>query len=85
VTEMKDRLVNLDVAPGFSAVAPVLASAPKGSLTGQSYPDSLTRPDRQLGIEPRIGLSWRPIPGSSLVVSAGYGITYDTSVYQGSR
>ena len=25
----------------------------------------------------------RPIPASSLIISAGYGITYDTSVYQG--
>jgi hypothetical protein len=28
-------------------------------------------------------LSWRPIPGSSLVVRAGYGVYADTSVYQG--
>ena len=82
VTEIKNRLVNLDVVPGFTAVAPVLASAPKGSLTGMSYPDSLARADRA-GIEPRVGLSWRPIPGSSTVVSAGYGVTYDTTVYTG--
>ncbi len=82
VTEIKNRLSNLDVASGFSAVAPVLASATKGSLTGMNYPDSLTRATRN-GIEPRVGLSWRPIPGSSMVVSAGYGVTYDTSVYQG--
>jgi len=81
-TEMKNRLVNLDVAPGFSAIAPVLASNPIGSLTAQAYPASLLRPDRT-GIEPRIGVSWRPIPGSSMLVGAGYGITYDTSVYQG--
>jgi hypothetical protein len=82
VTELKGRLVNLDVATGFSAIAPVLANDPKGKLTGQSYPDSLMRPDRG-GIEPKIGLSWRPIPGSSMVIGAGYGINYDTSVYQG--
>lgn len=76
ITETQARLVNLDVAPGFSAVAPVLAANP-GSL-----PPSLMFPDRS-GIEPRIGVSMRPIPGSSLLVSAGYGITYDTSVYQG--
>jgi hypothetical protein len=81
-TEIKGRLVNLDVASGFSAVAPVLASGPKGPLTGQSYPTSLTHPDRN-GIEPRVGISWRPLPGSSLIVSAGYGVTFDTSVYQG--
>lgn len=82
VTEIKDRLVNLDVAPGFSAIAPVLATDPKGPLTGQSYPDSLMRADRS-GVEPKIGISWRPIPASSMVVSAGYGVNYDTSVYQG--
>jgi hypothetical protein len=81
ITELFGRLVNLDVAPGFSAVAPVLGSDPKGSLTGQHYPTSLIRPDR-LGIEPRIALSWRPIPGSSVVVRAGYGVYDDTSVYQ---
>jgi hypothetical protein len=82
VTELKERLVNLDVAAAFAAVAPVLASNPTGTLTGQRYPSSLMRADRS-GIEPRIGVSMRPIPGSSMVVSGGYGITYDTSVYQG--
>jgi hypothetical protein len=82
VTEIKNRLVHLDVAPGFSAIAPILATAPQGALTGQIYPTSLMRPDRT-GIEPRLGLSWRPIPASSLVISAGYGMSYDTSVYQG--
>jgi len=82
VTELKGRLVNLDVATGFSAVAPVLATDPKGTLTGQRYPRSLMRPDSN-GVEPRIGVSWRPIPGSSMVIRAGYGITHDTSVYEG--
>jgi hypothetical protein len=81
ITELKGRLVNLDVANGFSAVAPVLASDPIGSLTGSHYPASLIRPDRT-GVEPRVGLSWRPIPASTVVVRAGYGIYQDTSVYQ---
>ncbi len=81
ITELKRRLVNLDVATGFSAIAPVLATDPVGVLTGQRYPASLMRPDRS-GIEPKIGVSWRPIPGSSMVVNAGYGVNYDTSVYQ---
>jgi len=80
ITELKNRLVNLDVAPSFAQVAPVLASDPVGSLTGRSYPDSLVYPDR-LGIEPRIGISWRPIPASTIVIRAGYGIYHDTSVY----
>ena len=82
VTETENRLVNLDVATGFSKVAPVVASDPVGPLTLQSYPASLMLPDRN-GVEPKIGLSWRPIPGSSMVIGAGYGINYDTSVYQG--
>lgn len=81
ITELKDRLVNLDIAPGFAQVSPVVASTPIGSLTGQQYPASLVRPDR-LGFEPRIGIAWRPLPASSLVVRAGYGIYDDTSVYQ---
>jgi hypothetical protein len=80
MTELKNRLVNLDVASGFTQVAPVLASNPIGPLTGQTYPNSLVRPDR-LGIEPRAGVSWRPIPASTIVVRAGYGIYDDTSVY----
>lgn len=79
-TELKGRLVNLDVASGFSAVTPVLGSSPKGALTGMSYPTSLVNPDKR-GFEPRIGVSWRPIPASTLVVRAGYGIYDDTSGY----
>ncbi len=81
ITELKGRLVNIDVAPGFAAVAPVLATQPKGTLSGTPYPTSLIRPDKA-GFEPRVGLSWRPIPGSTLVVRAGYGVYDDTSVYQ---
>jgi hypothetical protein len=81
ISELQNRLVNLDISSGFAAVAPVLASNPTGSLTDERYPHSLIRPDH-LGIEPRIGLSWRPIAGSTLVVRAGYGVYDDTSVYQ---
>jgi hypothetical protein len=81
MTELKGRLVNLDLAPGFTAAAPVLASNPVGPVTGDRYPTSLVRPDR-LGIEPRLGISWRPIPASTIVVRGGYGIYHDTSVYR---
>lgn len=81
ITEKYGRLVNLDIAPGYTAVAPVVAATPNGSLTGRKYPDSLVFPDRN-GIAPRVGIAWRPIPASSLIVRAGYGVTYDTSVYQ---
>jgi carboxypeptidase family protein len=81
ITEIHGRLVNLDVAPDFTAVAPVLGTDPVGPLTGSHYPSSLIRPDR-LGFEPRVGISWRPIPASTIVVRAGYGVYHDTSVYQ---
>jgi len=81
ITELKGRLVNLDVTQNFAAVAPVLASSPVGPLTGRRYPTSLLRPDYR-GIEPHLGLSWRPFAGSSVVVRGGYGIYDDTSVYQ---
>ncbi|MGC1460852.1 MAG: TonB-dependent receptor [Terracidiphilus sp.] len=80
LTEIYGRLANLDVSPGFAAVAPVVGSNPKGTVTGTAYPSSLVRPDKH-GFEPRIGISWRPIPASTLVVRAGYGIYDDTSVY----
>lgn len=81
ITELYGRLVNLDVIPGFSNEAPVVASDPIGPLTGVHYPDSLIHPDKR-AFEPRVAIAWRPLPASSLVIRAGYGVYYDTSVYQ---
>jgi carboxypeptidase family protein len=81
LTEIKNRLVNLDVAPGFGTAAPVLASDPSGSITGDKYPNSLLHSDH-LGIEPRLAIAWRPRSNSPLVVRAGYGVYDNTSVYQ---
>ncbi|MGA3045303.1 MAG: TonB-dependent receptor [Terracidiphilus sp.] len=83
ISELHGRLVNLDLAPDFSADSYVLGSNPVGSVTGNHFPTSLVRPDK-LGYEPRIGISWRPIPASTVVVRAGYGVYHDTSVYLGS-
>jgi len=41
----------------------------------------LIRPDWK-GFEPRFGVAWRPLAGSSLIVRAGYGIYDNTSVYR---
>ena len=80
LSELKGRLVNLDVGPNFANAAPVLGSNPSGSLSGQRYPSSLIHPDH-LGFQPRVGVSWRPLPASTLVVRAGFGVYDDTSVY----
>ena len=65
----------------MAAASVVTAQSPIGSPTEQHYPTSLLRPDYS-HVEPRIGLAWRPVPASSLVIRAGYGIYSDTSVYQ---
>jgi len=78
VTELYNRLVNLDIAPGFTALDTVKAGG-TGTYYG-SLPDSLVRPDRN-NFSPRVGFAWRPLTQDSLIVRGGYGIYYNTSVY----
>jgi trimeric autotransporter adhesin len=72
-TELYNRLVNLDIAPGYTAVTAVPAGS--GDL-----PTSLIYPDRN-NFSPRLGFAWRPLNKGSLVVRGGYGAYYNTSVY----
>ena len=81
ITELYGRLVNLDIGPYFSSVSPVVANNPIGSISGQHYPDSLLHPDKH-AFQPRLSFAWHPFFGSSLVVRGGYGIYYNTSIYQ---
>lgn len=74
--EIHHQIVNLDVAPGFTAVAPVLPGQ-TGAFTGV-FPVTLVRPDRN-NFAPRLGVAWRPF--SRTVVRAGYGINYNTGAY----
>ena len=72
------RLVNLDVADDFSAAAPVIAADGIGPITGRHYPSSLIE-SSPWGIQPRVGVAWRPIPTSSVILRAGYGIYRNTT------
>lgn len=81
LSERFDHLVNLDVAPGFVAVTPVLATSPVGGLTGREYPSTLVKGD-VFGLQPRLSMAWRPILGSSLLVRAGYDRTRASGVAQ---
>ncbi len=77
ITELNNQLVNLDVAPDFSAVAPVLPGQ-IGPITGQKFPSGLVNPDRN-NFAPRLGVAWKPLPKT--VVRAGYGMNYNIGQY----
>jgi outer membrane receptor protein involved in Fe transport len=76
-SESRNKLVNLDIAPGFTAVAPVLPGQ-AGPLTGIQYSSSLINPDRN-NFAPRVGIAWKPF--SKTVVRSGYGINYNLGQY----
>jgi hypothetical protein len=72
ITEKYGRLVNLAIGPEFTTATPVIAAHDSSPLVNADH----------AGIEPRVGLAWRPFSGSSTVVRAGYGVYFNTSVYQ---
>ena len=76
MSEVDNRLVNLDVAPGFTAVAPVQPFQ-SGPFTG-AFPVSLVEPDRN-NFAPRVGLAWKI--RDKTILRAGYGVNYNTSQY----
>jgi hypothetical protein len=68
VTEKYGRLVNLSLGPAFSTATLVQGN-------------SLLNSDVN-NVSPRLGFAWRPRNGKSMVVRGGYGLYYNTSVYQ---
>jgi hypothetical protein len=76
-TETSGQLVNLDIAPGFGAVAPVQAGQ-TGPFNGQ-YPASLVHPDRN-NFAPRIGIAYRW--NDKTVIRGGYGVNYNLGQYR---
>jgi hypothetical protein len=75
--ETNNQLVNLDINPTFTAVAPVLPGQ-TGPITGTQYPASLINTSH-FDFAPRVGLAWKPL--SKTVVRAGYGINYNLAQY----
>jgi hypothetical protein len=76
--EKYDRIVGLDVAPGFAAVAQVFPG--QNGLYSGAFPRSLVFADRN-NFAPRIGVAWKRTPTSHRVWRAGYGIFYNPPVY----
>jgi trimeric autotransporter adhesin len=77
-SELYSRMVNLDIAPSYSAVTPVLPG--QTAQYSGSIPNTLLRPDRN-NISPRFGLAYRPFTKHALIVRAGYGVYYNSSAY----
>jgi hypothetical protein len=68
ISEKYRRLVNLNIAPGFSQISPVVGN-------------DLIHSDA-FDIMPRLAFAWRPIAASSVIVRGSYGVYRNTGVYQ---
>ena len=75
-TEANNRMVNLDVAPGFTAAEPVISGG-TGPYTG-AFPSSLINADYN-NLAPRVGLAWRVNPRT--VVRGGFGTSFNNGSY----
>ncbi len=72
-TEKYGRMANLDIAPGFTAVAPVQPGQP-------GVPEGMVNPDYNK-FSPRLGLAYRPGFKRRTVIRAGFSLFYDNTVY----
>ena len=76
-TEASNKIVNIDVSPGFTAAVAVLPGS-TGGLSGIVFPKSLVKPDRN-NVAPRVGIAYRL--KDRTVIRAGYGLTYNGAAY----
>ncbi|HEX5228554.1 MAG TPA: TonB-dependent receptor, partial [Bryobacteraceae bacterium] len=74
LSEKYGHIANLDIAPGFTNVAPILPGQ-VGPYSGV-FPGSLIEPDRN-NWAPRGALAWKPSAKHSTVIRLGYGIYYN--------
>jgi hypothetical protein len=77
-TELRGHLANLDVSPGFTAVA-VVTAGENGPYSG-ALPSSIVRPSPK-DFSPRFGLAWRPFAKRNMLIRAGYSVFYSGSSY----
>lgn len=77
-TEKYGRMVNLDVAPGFTAVTPVVAGG-TGPYSGK-FSNALVNSDFNK-FSPRLGLAYRPGTKRRTVIRSGFSLFYDNSIY----
>ena len=75
-TEANGHMVNLDAAPGFTAVAPVLSG--RDRPYHRCFSGRAAEP-RCNNVAPRVGAAWRATNRS--VVRFGYGLTYNSGAY----
>ena len=89
ITELYGRLVNLSVDQNFTGYSILCAAANSTNIynynclagSSKGLNDALVRTNPH-EFQPRIGFAWRPFPKHSTRVSGGYGVYYNTSVYQ---
>ena len=77
-TEKYGRMVNLDIAPGFTAATPVVAGG-TGPYSGK-FPNALINPDFNK-FSPRLGIAYRPGTKRRTVIRSGFSLFYDNSIY----
>jgi len=75
-TDVHGHLANLDAAPEFASVAPVVAGA-TGPFSG-AFPAGLVDLDVN-NIGPRLGVAYRPARGT--VIRGGYSLAYNPASY----
>jgi hypothetical protein len=81
LAEKYGRAANLDIAPGYTAVA-VVVPGQVGPYTG-TFPGGLINPQYK-NISPRLALAWKvPHIKRSTILRAGYGIYYNGQAYNG--
>ena len=76
--EKYGHIANLDIAPGFTAVA-VVTPGSIGPYSGK-FPDGLIDPEKN-NFSPRTAVAWRPWAKKQTLVRAGYSIFYNGAIY----